>query len=289
MWIGSIAERKEKMKITGKTGRYPQNHPHCGNRFMDKLKRKGRNFAKALNFRKNYGIIVGMEQEWEERYINLFKHGETAEKFSIFYRLLRECNETMNLTRIIDEKECYVKHFLDSLSGEKWIKKGADCIEIGSGGGFPSVPLMIARPDLTFLLVESVGKKCTFLKKIVAELNLSAEVVQARAEELAVLKNYREKYDLCCARAVARLNTLAEYCIPFVKVGGDFLAYKGNDAEEISEAENALRILGGKLERAEHISLPDGMGERTLILVKKIKSTPPRYPRGQGKERKAPL
>lgn len=231
-----------------------------------------------------------MEEIATEEYLSLVESGETAEKFEAFYKMLAEYNEKINLTRIIDAKDCRVKHFVDSLSGEKFFPQGAVCLEVGSGGGFPSVPLMIARPDLTFTLVESVGKKCDFLAAACEKLHLCARVENARAEDLAKLPAFREKFDVCCARAVARLNTLAEYCLPFVKKGGAFVAYKGGDAEEeIAEAENALRVLGGKAECAANATLPDGAGARTIICVRKVRPTPPQYPRGRGKERKNPL
>lgn len=215
--------------------------------------------------------------------------GETGEKFSAFYALLSEYNQKVNLTRITGREECDIKHFFDSLAGEKYFPQGAECLEVGSGGGFPSVPLMIWRHDLSFVLVESVGKKCAFLERAVSELGLNARVVNGRAEELARLPGYREKFDVCCARAVARLNTLAEYCVPFVKPGGVFIAYKGNAAEEIGESANAFRILGARLERAEQFELPEGAGERTVVVAEKTAPTPAAYPRGRGRERSKPL
>ena len=231
-----------------------------------------------------------MQEIVAEKYFPLFEQGETAEKFGAFYRMLAETNKKINLTRIIDANDCRVKHFLDSVLGEKFFPQGAACLEVGSGGGFPSVPLMIVRPDLSFTLVESVGKKCDFLVDVCQKLQLSARVENARAEDLAKLPAFREKFDVCCARAVARLNTLSEYCLPFVKKGGAFVAYKAGDAEEeISEAENAFRILGGRAECAAKAALPDGAGARTIICVRKERPTPPQYPRGRGKERKNPL
>ena len=222
-------------------------------------------------------------------YERLIREGETGEKFSAFYALLCEYNQKVNLTRIVGREDCDRKHFLDSLLGEKFFPQEAACLEVGSGGGFPSVPLMIARPDLSFVLVESVGKKCAFLEKAAAELGLNAVVLNARAEELAREEKYREKFGVCCARAVARLNTLAEYCVPFVKKGGYFVAYKGNAAEEIEEAQNAFRVLGVRLMAAEQYELPEEAGARTVIAAIKEKNTPAQYPRGRGKERSKPL
>lgn len=214
--------------------------------------------------------------------------GETGKKFDAFTAMLCEANQKFNLTRITDERECRIKHFLDSLAGERFFPDGAHCCEVGSGAGFPSVPLMIARPDLSFVLIESSQKKCNFLESAVRELGLRAKVLHARAEE-AANGPLREQFDVCCARAVARLNTLAEYCIPFVRVGGAFLAYKGNAEEEIEEARGAFAALGARLVEAQPFQLPEDAGTRTVVVAEKVKKTPPQYPRGRGKERSSPL
>ena len=214
--------------------------------------------------------------------------GETGEKFAAFYAMLTKANAQFNLTRITGEEECRVKHFLDSLAGIDYFPPNADCCEVGSGAGFPSVPLLIARADLTFTLIESSQKKCRFLEEVIKELGLRASVVYARAEE-AAKGPLRERFDICCARAVARLNTLAEYCLPFLKKGGAFIAYKGNAAEELEEAKGALRILGGAVEEARTFDLPQEAGRRTILVCRKIFPTPPQYPRGHGKERTSPL
>lgn len=215
--------------------------------------------------------------------------GESGEKFAAFYALLREYNEKFNLTRIVDEKDCYVKHFYDSVLGESLFPQNSVCAEIGSGGGFPSIPLMIVRKDLTFTLIESVGKKCEFLRAAAEKLSLPAKVLHVRAEDAAHEETLREKFDVCCARAVARLNTLSEYCAPFVKKGGVFLAYKANAEEEIRQARNAFRILGLQQESVLQADLPDGEGKRTIVVCRKTAQTPQKYPRGQGKERSRPL
>ena len=161
---------------------------------------------------------------------------------------------------------------------------------MGSGGGFPSVPLKIARDDLSFTQFESVGKKCAFLSLAAQELGLSRmSVINMRAEDAGRDVNYREKFDACCARAVARLNTLLEYCAPLVKTGGRVIAYKGDAEEEIAEAKHAAAVLGLELEHVKTYRLPQDMGARTLAVYKKIRPTPQRFPRGQGKERKNPL
>ena len=225
----------------------------------------------------------------QREYLKSIEEGETGEKFRAFYALLSDYNQKVNVTRIVGEEDCKIKHFLDSLLGERYFPAGARVAEIGSGGGFPSVPLMIVRPDLRFTLIESVGKKCAFLREAAEKLGLDAKVLNIRAEEGAKDPALREKFDVCCARAVARLNTLSEYCAPFVKTGGRFIAYKGKADEEIAEAKHAFCVLGLRLIDAQKAELPCGEGERTIVVAEKIAKTPAAYPRGRGKERSAPL
>lgn len=211
-------------------------------------------------------------------------------RLETFKNLLLEYNEKYNLTAIKEEKEIYIKHFLDSILPEKLFFEGAEVVEIGSGGGFPSVPLKILRNDLKFTLIESTGKKCDFLK--IAGQNLgfeNFEVLNLRAEDGGRNVKLREKFDICTARAVAKLNTLCEYCLPFVKVGGLFIAYKGDCAEELEESKKAIEILGGKIEKVKTYELLENFGKRTVISIKKVSATPSKYPRGNGKERKNPL
>ncbi len=210
-------------------------------------------------------------------------------KFEKFASLLLDFNERCNLTAITDRDGVYCKHFYDSIAPERFFPRGASVAEVGSGGGFPSIPLKIYRPDLKFTLIESTGKKCAFLKDAVEKLEIdNMRVVNARAEEMGKSSEFREKFDVAEARAVAALNSLCEYCMPLVKVGGLFIAYKGAADEEIGAAQNAVRILGGAIENIEKYSLPDG-SRRTVVVIKKIKPTPPQYPRGRGLERKSPL
>ncbi len=224
---------------------------------------------------------------------NIYKEkvlGDGKEKLEEFRAMLLEYNKKYNLTTILEEKDMYYKHFLDSAAGMELFKKDAFVAEIGSGAGFPSIVLKILREDLKFDLFESVGKKCEFLKAVVDKLHLkNVHIYNIRAEDAARDKKYREKYDIATARAVARMNTLCEYCMPFVKVGGKFVAYKSGDINEIEEAKNACAILGGKIKEILPYSLPENYGERVLAVVEKIKNTPALYPRGQGKERKNPL
>ena len=212
------------------------------------------------------------------------------EIFEKFRLLLLEYNEKYNLTSILDEKEIYYKHFLDSALGADLFSKNARVAEVGSGAGFPSMVLKILRPDLQLDLFESISKKCEFLKVVVDKLGFTnVHIYNLRAEESGKDKNFRERYDFVTARAVARMNTLCEYCMPLVKVGGKFIAYKSGNCEEIDEAQNAIKTLGGKKQVLFSYSLPEEFGARTLAVIEKIKPTPPRYPRGQGKERKNPL
>ena len=216
--------------------------------------------------------------------------GEKREKLEIFRALLLEYNQKYNLTAILEEKDVTYKHFLDSAAGMDLFKTNAKVAEIGSGAGFPSMVLKILRDDLSFDLFESVGKKCEFLKVVVDKLNMqNVHIYNIRAEDAARDGKFREKYDHVTARAVARMNTLCEYCMPFVKVGGSFIAYKSGDITEINEAKTAYKILGGKLEKVYEYELPENYGERVLAVVKKTSPTPPKYPRGQGKERKNPI
>ena len=215
---------------------------------------------------------------------------EKREEFEKFRALLLEYNEKYNLTSITEEKDIYYKHFLDSVIGERFFKEGARVCEIGSGAGFPSIPLKIIRPDLKLDLFESVGKKCAFLQAVVDNFQFKdVHIYNIRAEEGAKSVEFREKYDHATARAVARMNTLSEYCLPFVKVGGSFIAYKSGDTTEIDEAKSAYKILGARLKGIETYALPENYGERSIAVIEKIKTTPMKYPRGQGKERKQPL
>lgn len=222
-------------------------------------------------------------------YENLIKN-DFSFKFLKFAEMLINYNNICNITSVSDEKGIFYKHFLDSVVGENLFSRGASVVEIGSGGGFPSLPLKFLRDDLSFTLIESTGKKCTFLKSVVDNFGLkSVKVENIRAEDGARDKNMREKFDFACARAVARLNTLCEYCLPFVAVGGKFIAYKGDSGDEVKEAEKAIKTLGGEVENIIEYELPSGYGKRSLIVIKKIKNTPSAYPRGLGKERKNPL
>ncbi len=218
------------------------------------------------------------------------KISEKRAQFDAFYDLLTAYNAKFNLTAVTGKEEVFHKHFLDSLAGEGFIPQNARCAEVGSGAGFPSLPLRIVREDLTLTLIESTGKKCNFLRSAVRELELEGvEVVNARAEELGRDEKYRSAFDVCFARAVARMNTLAEYCMPFVGTGGLFLAYKSDNEEEYREALHALKLFGGGKSGFVRYALPRGYGDRMLMYCEKIGPTPLKYPRGRGLERRDPV
>ena len=210
-----------------------------------------------------------------------------VDKFNTYLDLLLFYNKQFNITAIVERDEIIKKHFIDSVLGLPFIK-GKNLLDVGSGGGFPALPLKIMDESINLTMLEATGKKCEFLKTVAKELNLSnVTVINDRAETLAKNLLYREKFDTVTARAVARLNTLSEYCLPFVKVGGRFLSYKGDGIEEVNEAQSAVKILGGKItEVKEYIFYG---AKRTLIVTEKIFETDKKYPRGNGKERKNPL
>ena len=216
---------------------------------------------------------------------------EKYERLRAYEKLLVDWNEKINLTAITEPDEVALKHFYDSVYPFTLVDvpKGTKLIDIGTGAGFPSCPLKIFRDDIKLTLLDSLNKRITFLGALSESLSLGASCIHGRAEELGHNTQYREQFDIACARAVANLRELCEYCLPFVKVGGVFVAYKSGDTSEIDEAQSAYKTLGGKLKSVEKYELPEGYGERTLAVVEKVKSTPNKYPRGQGKERKAPL
>ncbi|MFD1427155.1 16S rRNA (guanine(527)-N(7))-methyltransferase RsmG [Kroppenstedtia sanguinis] len=218
---------------------------------------------------------------------------EQLDLFHRYYHLLVEGNKKMNLTAITDEKEVFVKHFFDSLTLASHLSFAEvnSLIDVGTGAGFPGIPLKIAYPHLRLVLLDSLNKRVTFMKETVAELGLSGvECVHGRAEEAARKPMFRESFDVASARAVARLNVLAEYCLPFVRVGGRFVAWKGADVEEeMREARPGVRTLGGKAPDSIYLSLPEEMGERHLIVVAKERPTPKSYPRSAGTPARKPL
>lgn len=200
-----------------------------------------------------------------------------AEQFRILFEFMVEYNKNVNLTSITEFDDVVMKHFIDSVLPFTMlnIPEGASFIDVGTGAGFPSLPLLIYRPDLKATLCDSLGKRCTYLELALGKIGANAEVIHARGEELG--RKRREKYDFATARAVAALPILTELCLPFVKVGGDFAALKSVN-EDIGAAENSVKQLGGKLGKSLDYKLPNGDGRR-LIIIKKISQTPTKYPR----------
>ena len=236
----------------------------------------------------------------EKFILELSKHNfvltyKQKEQFKLYFKFLIEVNEHVNLTRITEENEVYLKHFYDSITplfvfGDVF-KDGATLCDVGAGAGFPSIPLKILKPSLKVTIVDSLAKRLTFLKDLIAKLGLdNVELVHGRAEDVGQNKLYREKFDIVTARAVAKMSVLSEYCLPLVKKDGYFVALKGPKAEdELDEGKKALAVLGGKLIKDEELTLPGTTEERTLVLVKKVKETPKKYPRQAGTPRRKPI
>ncbi len=213
------------------------------------------------------------------------------DRFDKYAEMLVETNKTLNLTAITEPDEIVSKHFCDCLTllNEVDIPENASLIDVGTGAGFPGIVILIARPDLKITLMDSTQKRLTFVKSVVEELGLKADVVHFRAEEAGKKAEYREGFDFVTARAVANMQTLSEYCLPFLKVGGTFAAMKGAKAsEELDAAKGAIKLLGGKIEVAKEFLLTD-CGERSILLVKKISQTPSKYPRASAQIAKKPL
>lgn len=217
----------------------------------------------------------------DKQYDKLYKYAE----------MLIEWNKMVNLTAILSPEDISQKHFLDSVLPFYLfdVKKDAKIIDVGTGAGFPSCPLKIFRDDIKVTLLDSLNKRINFLKTLSDELDLNAECIHGRAEELAHKENYREQFDMATARAVASLPMLCEYCLPFVKKGGYFIALKGgNSDDEIGASKSAIKALGGKIDKIIDYSLPNG-DKRVLIAIKKISQTASKYPRNKGQITKKPL
>lgn len=208
------------------------------------------------------------------------------EQFQKYFELLVEWNKKMNLTAITDESGVALKHFADSLSLLNFvdIPQNSSLADVGTGAGFPGVVLKIARPDIKLTLIDSLNKRLVFLGEVCAQLGIEAELIHSRAEDGVRDEKLRESFDFAVSRAVARMNVLSEYCLPYVKVGGAFCAMKGAQAnEEFKESLNAINTLGGKLEKKYFFELPENGGERAIAVVRKVKNTPQKYPRQSGK------
>lgn len=214
-------------------------------------------------------------------------------QFLKYYEMLVEKNKVMNLTGITEFEEVVEKHFVDSLSLVKSIKLNGDesLIDVGTGAGFPGIPIKIMFPNLKITLMDSLNKRLLFLNEVINKLGLDKiELVHGRAEDLGKNSNYREKYDLCVSRAVANISTLSEYCIPFIKLNGYFICYKADGCmNEIKIGKNAIKVLGGEIEKIVDFNLPDTDIKRKIINIKKIKNTPKKYPRKPGLPSKEPI
>ncbi|MGI6777189.1 MAG: 16S rRNA (guanine(527)-N(7))-methyltransferase RsmG [Acetivibrionales bacterium] len=233
--------------------------------------------------------------------INLLKQGAQglninisdiqAGKFMQYMSLLKEWNTKVNLTAIEDEEGIIIKHFIDSLTILPCIEENASVIDIGSGAGFPGIPLKIMNPSIELTLLDSLEKRIKFLNEVISRVKLDrVNAVHGRAEDFGKDGSYREKFSYSIARAVANLPVLLEYCIPFVKIGGCFIAMKGrNTAQEIEESKKALDVFGGEITEIKEFILPYTDSKRTIIIIKKLRQTPTSYPRKSGKPSKNPL
>lgn len=226
----------------------------------------------------------------ETKDLNIEFNKEQIEAFYKYMKEIIEWNDKINVTAITDEKMFIVKHFADSLAINKFAASAKSIIDIGTGGGFPGIPLKIMNKDKKVTLIDSVNKKLNVIRSITENMDLGElEIIHTRAEELANKKEYREMYDIATTRAVSNFSTILEYMLPFIKVGGYAVCMKGpNYNEELNEAKKAIEILGGKFEKIESLNVGKEL-ERNIIIIKKVKNTPKNFPRGQGKPLKEPI
>lgn len=234
-------------------------------------------------------FYMKMKQKAEEIDINLTV--EQLWKFYSYMELLIEWNEKINLTAIIEPEEIILKHFIDSLTIYKYIEKDNKVVDVGTGAGFPGIPLKIANPELKITLVDSLNKRLIFLQDVINKLQLkNVEIIHARAEDFGQNKKFREKFDIATSRAVANLSTLSEYLIPLVKLNGKCICMKAGDADqEIDEAKKAINVLGGTIKEVENFMLPQSDIGRTVIIINKERNTPTKYPRKAGMPSKDPI
>lgn len=213
------------------------------------------------------------------------------ERFEKYKDLLLEWNEKINLTAITEEDDIILKHFIDSMTILKHIDENSSIVDVGTGAGFPGIPVKIANLSINVTLVDSLNKRLIFLEEVIKNLNLEKiKTVHSRAEEFGQNKNYREKFDIATSRAVANLSVLVEYLLPLVKVGGKCICMKGSDIEEeLQNSKEAIKTLGGQIEKIEEFTLPECDIKRNIIVIKKIKQTPNKYPRKPGVPSKNPL
>ncbi len=223
--------------------------------------------------------------------INISFSEDKVEKFYIYMQLLLEWNKKINLTSIVEPEEIITKHFIDSLTIESYILPNSKVIDVGTGAGFPGIPLKIIREDINILLLDSLNKRIKFLDEVIDKLKLTnIKTIHCRAEEAGQMEEYREKFDIATSRAVANMNILAEYLLPFVKLGGKAIFMKGSNTEdEIRNSQKAIATLGGEKEKIIKFFIPSTNFKRNIILVDKKISTPKQYPRSNGKPIKNPL
>ena len=216
---------------------------------------------------------------------------EMQQQFEDYMKLLLEWNEKINLTAITEEDEIILKHFVDSLTISKYIKEGNPIVDVGTGAGFPGIPVKIARKNVKVTLVDSLNKRILFLNDVIEKLGLrDIETLHFRAEEFGQNKKYRESFDIATSRAVANLSTLVEYLLPLVKVGGICICMKGSEIkEELENSKKAIQILGGEIQEVEEFYLSGTDIKRTIVIIKKISSTPKKYPRKPGTPAKEPI
>lgn len=226
----------------------------------------------------------------EAKKIDISLDEEQLNKFYLYMKGIIEWNEKINVTAITDEKMFIVKHFIDSLTVNRFVENKQKLIDIGTGAGFPGIPIKILNPDLKVTLIDSVNKKLNVIRDLSGKINLeNLEIIHTRAEDLANNIKYREMYDVATTRAVSNFSTILEYMLPFVKIGGYAICMKGpNFQDELENARNAIEVLGGQIEKIELLNVSEEL-ERNIIVVKKIKQTLKKYPRGQGKPLKEPI
>lgn len=223
--------------------------------------------------------------------IDVMFNDEQLDKFYCYMNLLLEWNEKINLTAITNPEEVILKHFIDSLTINKYIEENKSVVDVGTGAGFPGIPLKIYRPDIEVTLVDSLNKRINFLDEVISSLKLdNICTVHSRIEDFGKNNKYREKFDYVTARAVANMSVLSEYLIPIAKVDGKCICMKGSNVdEELNNGKTAIGILGGKIENVDEFYLPDSDISRNIIVINKIKSTPNKYPRKAGVPSKEPL